>query len=45
LFQQKAWIAEAGNIKVAIGSSSLNIKKSFYFQNSKKRKIQHLLQI
>jgi beta-glucosidase len=31
LFQQKAWIAEAGNYKVAIGSSSLNIKKTALF--------------
>jgi beta-glucosidase len=32
LFQQKnAWIAEAGNYKVAIGSSSLNKKNSSIF--------------
>jgi beta-glucosidase len=30
LFQQNAWIAEA-NYKVAIGSSSLNIKKTALF--------------
>jgi beta-glucosidase len=28
---KNAWIAEAGNYKVAIGSSSLNIKKTALF--------------
>jgi beta-glucosidase len=45
---KNAWIAEAGNYKVAIGSSSLIKKNSSIFiskyQNSRKQ-IQHLLQI
>jgi beta-glucosidase len=39
---KNAWIAEAGNYKVAIGSSSLNKKNSSIFiskyQNSRKNK-------
>jgi beta-glucosidase len=44
---KNAWIAEAGNYKVAIGSSSLNIKKTALFSlaNIKivEKQIQHLL--